>query len=142
MTATSRCGFIVLLALVPLFPATAHGWSEKIGISARVHGHEFDQIEVTSEGCSVKVALYFSAPQAAYADKKEIRNHYRFRARVDFTDRSFKTGVFGNDQSGRRRIRYVHDTSGEGCWAKQTQKLRGVHVDGCRNKNCTVPVID
>jgi hypothetical protein len=142
MTARTIYRLAVLLALVALFPATAHGWSEKIGISATVHKHEFDQIEVTSEGCSVRVALYFSAPQAAYADKKDVRNHYRFRARVDFTDRSFKTGVFGNDKSGRRRIRYVHDTSGEGCWAKQTQKLRGVHVDGCRNKNCTVPVID
>jgi hypothetical protein len=142
MTVKSTYRMIFLLAMTTLFPATAHGWSEKIGISATVHKHEFDQIEVTSEGCSVRVVLYFTAPESAYADKKDVRNHYRFRARVDLADRSFKTGTFSNQTPGRRRIRYVHDTSGEGCWAKQTQNLRRVHVDGCRNKNCKVPEID
>ena len=139
---TAKARFILLLALVALFPATAHGWSEKIGISATVHGHEFDQIEVTSEGCAVRVTLVFTAPQSAYAGKNEVRNHYRFKARVDFENRSFKTDTFSNQTAGRRRIRYVHDTSGQGCWAKQTQKLRGVHVDGCRNRNCKVPEVD
>jgi hypothetical protein len=139
---TAKATFVLLLALVALFPATAHGWSEKIGISAKVHGHEFDQIEVTSEGCSVRLTLLFTAPPDAYAGKSEVRNHYRFKARVDFENRSFKTDTFSNQTPGRRRIRYVHDTSSQGCWAKQTQKLRGVHVDGCRNKNCKVPEVD
>ena len=114
----------------------------RCGISATVHGHAFDQIEITSEGCSLRVGLYFTAPDSAFRDKNTVRNHYRFRARIDFADRSVKTGVFSNDRSGRRRFRYVHDTGSEGCWAKQTQKLRRVHVDGCRNRGCTVPSVD
>src|SRR5829696_602307 len=100
MTAKATYKFVLLLALVALFPATAHGWSEKIGISAKVHGHEFDRIEVTSEGCSVRVTLHFTAPEAAYSDKKDVRNHYRFRGRIDFEAQSFKTGIFSNATAG------------------------------------------
>ena len=125
-----------------LCPAVAHAWSEKIGISATVHEHAFDQIEVVSEGCSLRVALHFTAPEAGYSSKSAVRNHYRFRARIGFADRSIKTGIYGNGTPGRRRIRYVHDTSAEGCWAKQPQKLRGVHVEGCRNRDCKVPAVD
>ena len=143
MTSTAACRFAMLVATILLYPAVAEAWSEKIGFSATVHGHAFDQIEVESDGCSLRGALYFTAPEGAYADKKnEVRNHYRFRARIEFADRSFKTGIFTNDKPGRRRFRYVHDTSGEGCWAKQTQKLRGVHVDGCRNRACKVPEVN
>jgi hypothetical protein len=129
---------IVLL----LYAATAHAWSEKIRISATIHGHVFDQIEITTLGCALHVGLYFNAPESAFREKKPVRNHYRFRARIDFADHSFKTGTFGNDRSGRRRFRYVHDSAGEGCWAKQPQKLRRVHVDGCRNRGCKVPSVD
>jgi hypothetical protein len=144
MLRKSTCAVVTALAgLAALYPATAHGWSEKSGISATVNKHEFDQIEIESEGCSVRVALYFTAPEAGYSDKKNtVRNYYRFRARIDLAGRSFKSGIFSNDKTGRRRIRYVHDTSSEGCWAKQTQKLRGVHVEGCRNRNCKVPAVD
>jgi|RhiMethySRZTD1v2_1073278.scaffolds.fasta_scaffold18961_3 hypothetical protein len=125
-----------------LLPAAAHAWSQKMLISAVVHRHEFDQVELTNQGCSLTVVLRFDAPESAYDAKEAARNYYRFRARLDFPDYDVETVIFSNDRPGRRNIRYVHDTSGQGCWAKQSPKLGGVRVEGCRRKNCKVPEFD
>jgi len=128
-------GLVLLLA-----PADALSWSQKARISARVHHHEFDVVGVETNGCTINVQLYFTAPEAGYREAAPVRNHYRFDARVEFADgRRFFTGVFQNTAPGRRVLRHAHDTTGEGCWAKGDLKLRGVDVEGCRNRRCKVP---
>ncbi len=135
-----KASVISALALcMSLPPAAAYAWSKKMLISAVVHHHEFDQIELTNQGCSLEVVLRFDAPESAYDAKEAARNYYRFRARIELADYDVETAIFSNDRPGRRNIRYVHDTSKQGCWAKQAPKLGGVHVEGCRRKGCKVP---
>jgi hypothetical protein len=131
-------GFLGLVFL--LAPADALSWSQRARIMARVHHHEFDVVRVESNGCTLNLELYFTAPEAGYREPAPVRNHYRFDARVQFADgRKFFTGVFQNTQPGRRVLRHAYDTNSEGCWAKQELKLRGVDVEGCRNRRCKVP---
>jgi hypothetical protein len=142
MTIRATAAVILSFAWLALHPGAAHGWTQKLMISATVHGHAFDKIEITNQDCALEVKLGFDAPPAAYEGKSAVRNYYRFRARVELADHVVRSGVFSNDRPGRRSIRYIHDTSGEGCWAKQVQKLRLVHIEGCRNRNCRVPVLE
>jgi hypothetical protein len=142
MTIRTTAAVILSFAWLLLHPAPAHGWTHKLMISATVHGHAFDKIELTNQDCALEVKLGFDAPPAAYGEKSAVRNYYRFRARVELEGHVVRTGVFSNDRPGRRSIRYLHDTRSEGCWAKQAQKLRRIHVEGCRNRNCKVPVLE
>jgi hypothetical protein len=139
----TRCiGRSALLGLLfVLAPADALSWSQRVQIAARVHNHVFDDVSIESSGCTLNLALYFTAPEGGYRDPNAaVRNHYRFDARVSLSEgRKFHTGVFQNTQPGRRRFRHAHDTASEGCWAKQELKLRAVDIEGCRNRRCKVP---
>lgn len=128
------CGSIALL----LVPASALAWNQEALFGATVHGHEFAKVVVAGEDCKVKVRLFFRAPEQAYKSESPARNHYRFKGRLKLDGgKVVLTRVFYNDRAGARVYDYSHDTSGEGCWAKDKHKLAGIDVEGCRGKGCT-----
>jgi hypothetical protein len=121
-----------------LAPVLAFAWTQEATFGAHVHGHEFARATLTGDGCSLKVRVFFDAPEEAYKNERAWRNYYRFHARIKLdTEHVVLTRVFNNDSPGARVYDYVQDTSAEGCWAKTESKVRGVDVEGCRGRGCT-----
>jgi len=115
-------------------------WTQSSSIATSVHSHAFDRVSVKSSECSLELALEFSAPESGYRDRSANRNRYYFEARVKFDgDHHADSVKFKTSKPGRKRWTWTHDTSADGCWAKQKPALRQVIVDGCRGKGCTVP---
>ena len=116
--------------------AHAAAWSQSAEFGVRTHGHSFHKAVVENNECNLHYKLYFSAPAEAY--EKSSKAHFQFRARVRFASgKEVVSLVFGNRGGGERVYERDYDTSSEGCWAKETQKLLGVDVEACRGRGCT-----
>jgi hypothetical protein len=124
---------------VLLAPMAAFGWSERASFETRIHGHDFSKVALESSGaCSLKVQVWFDAPVNGYESESAARSFYRFHVRTKLEGgRALTTRVFSNSAPGARAYAYVQDTSAEGCWAKQPQKIVGIDVEGCRGPGCT-----
>ena len=135
-TARRTCALVMVVAL--FVPALALAWSKEATFMARVHKHEFSRATVESEGCILKLHLFFDAPESAYGSDTKARNEYRFHARVNMDGgHALLTPVFHSLTPGKRTYDYVKDTTGEACWAKSEAKIFGVDVEGCRGASCT-----
>ncbi len=125
------------LSLLALSGA-ALAWSGKAPFTAMVHDHEYHDVALENDGCKVRYRLYFNAPDSRYEAKNGARDYYRFKARIELHgDKNVISPVFGNAAPGERVYAATFDTTSEGCWAKEAQKLAGVDVEGCRGRNCT-----
>jgi hypothetical protein len=125
---------VCLLLAAPARAAST--WWDEASLRTQVHEHAFHRVTANAIGCLVRARLYFSAPEAAYQGGSSERNHYRFRARVQLSDRSFDTEVFGNGVAGARVFAFSQDTATEGCWAEKQHSLRQVTVHACRGQGC------
>lgn len=129
---------LALTLSVLALSGAALAWSGKAPFTAMVHDHEYHDVALESDGCKVRYRLYFDAPEARYAEKNGVRGYYRFKARIKLHgDKTVTSPVFGNSGAGERVYAAAYDTTSEGCWAKDAQKLAGVDVEGCRGRNCT-----
>jgi hypothetical protein len=121
-----------------LSPAVAVAWNQEALFGATVHGHRFEGVRIENADCKLKIRLSFQAPAEGYKAEIPGRNHYRFIGRLKLEGgRTVVTRHFYNDTPGARVYNDVRDTTAEGCWAKERQKLQGVDVEGCRGKGCT-----
>jgi hypothetical protein len=129
---------LALTLSVLALSGAALAWSGKAPFTAMVHDHEYHDVALESDGCKVRYRLYFNAPEARYAEKNGVRGYYRFKARIKLHgDKTVTSPVFGNSGAGERVYAAAYDTTSEGCWAKDAQKLAGVDVEGCRGRDCT-----
>jgi hypothetical protein len=81
--------------------------------------------------------LYVDAPFERYRDQDEAKNHYRFQAQLKLAGgRSITSPAFSNDEPGLRVFAFTHDSTGEGCWAREPRKLRKLDVNACRGQGC------
>ena len=130
------CALLTAAAL--LVPGLALAWSKEATFMARVHKHEFSRATLDSDACTLKLRLFFDAPESAYQSETKARNEYRFHARVNLdAGHTLLTPVFRSVAPGARSYDYVKDTAGEACWAKTELKIFGVDVEGCRGVGCT-----
>jgi hypothetical protein len=130
-----------LLLAAPVLAASA--WWDEASIRVAVHEHAFHRVTANAVACSVRVRLYFSAPEAAYRDSVVTRNQYRFRARVVLSGgASFDSEIFDNGVAGARVFAFSHDTGPEGCWAESEHSLRKVDVHACRGEGCVPEAFD
>jgi hypothetical protein len=121
------------------FCAGALAWQASSPFRATVHEHVFTHMAVESSGCVVQTEVRFEAPKQAYESEYEVRNHYRFKARVRFAGgKQVLSPIFSSSSAAKRRYTFRSDTSSEGCWAKERQKLVDIDVEGCRGKGCHV----
>lgn len=119
-------------------PALAFAWSQKAPFGVKVHDHAIHDVELSATNCSLDYKLFFNAPAAAYSSGAQNRNYYLFRARIKLqSGKRVELPIFGNSGPGERVYERSYDTSGEGCWAKEPQKLLGVDVEACRSRGCT-----
>ena len=126
------------MAAALLAPALALAWTKEATFMARVHKHEFSRATVESDGCTLKLRLFFDAPESAYQSEAKARKEYRFHARVNMDGgHTLLTPVFRSLTPGARTYDYAKDTTNEGCWAKSEAKIFGVDVEGCRGASCT-----
>jgi hypothetical protein len=124
-------------------PVLAAAWWEEASIRVGVHEHAFHRVTANAIGCVLRVRLYFNAPAEAYRDATAERNHYRFRARVVFSDERYvDSEPFDNGVGGARVFAFSHDTGPEGCWAERPRSLRKVDVQACRGKGCVPLAFD
>ena len=125
----------VALLLLPTVALAA--WKQEALFGARVHHHEFEQVQVDNNGdCLLGVHISFQAPAEGYKGESPARNYYRFIGRLKFDGRTVITRFFSNDKAGSRIYNDTIDTSTDGCWAKEKHKLHGIDVEGCRGKGC------
>ena len=136
---TRLVGLLVLLAATTT-GVVAYGWEKDADFRASVHDHVFSRVVARGDGsCSVHFKLSFQAPSSAYSAPEPGRNYYRFRAKVDLSERhTVLSPQFANNKPGRRMYQWYHDTSSDGCWGKELHKVFNVDVEGCRNRNCRV----
>jgi hypothetical protein len=128
------------LALVAVIasPAAALAWSQKAPFGVKVHDHALHDVELAATGCSLEYKLFFSAPADGYSSRAENRNYYVFRTRIKLqSGKRVTVPEFGNAAAGERVYARSFDTTSEGCWAKEAQKLLGVDVEACRGRGCT-----
>lgn len=129
--------FATLAALVGS-PAIALAWGQKAPFGVKVHEHAVHDVELAGNDCAIAYKLFFSAPADGYASRAENRNYYLFRTRIKLqSGKQLTPPVFGNAGPGERVYEQSYDTSAEGCWAKEPQKLLGVDVEACRGRGCT-----
>jgi hypothetical protein len=129
--------FLAFTAIVAS-PAVALAWNQKAPFGVRVHDHALHDVALEGSGCSVDYKLFFSAPADGYSSRAENRNYYLFRARIKFqSGKKITLPIFGNAGPGERMYERSYDTTNEGCWAKEQQKLMGVDVEACRGRGCT-----
>jgi hypothetical protein len=129
--------FPILLALIAS-PTVALAWSQKAPFGVKVHDHALHDVELSATDCSITYKLFFSAPQEGYSSRAENRNYYLFRTRIKLqSGKKITVPIFGNAGPGERVYERSYDTTGDGCWAKEPQKLLGVDVEACRNRGCT-----
>jgi len=129
-------------ALVSTVAMTAHAaWVQQAEIRVKAHDHEFHAVRVESTDCNVRYKLSFSAPESAYPAGKS--RYYQFHARIRFhSGKSITSLIFANPGAGERVYERVYDTTTEGCWARDTQKLLGVDVEACRGRGCVPATFD
>ena len=132
-------------ALVPVATATlltvgvAFAWKRDAPLDVTVHHHHFNEIRVTTNGCTVTTRLFFDAPKDGYTSRARNRNHFRFRSRIQLSDKKeIVSPIFANKAPGRRMFRFEQDTTADGCWAKEDHKIYRVDVDGCRSRACQI----
>lgn len=135
--ARHRFRFPILLALVAS-PTVALAWSQKAPFGVKVHDHALHDVELAATDCSITYKLFFTAPSEGYSSRAENRNYYLFRTRIKLqSGKTITAPIFGNAGPGERVYEKRYDTTGDGCWAKEPQKLLGVDVEACRNRGCT-----
>ncbi|HEX6767691.1 MAG TPA: hypothetical protein VF103_19460 [Polyangiaceae bacterium] len=129
---------VSFVAFLVAFPAVALAWTQKAPFKTRVHDHALHDVELSADDCTLTYKLFFSAPADGYTSRAENRNYYLFRTRIKFqSGKRITPPIFGNAAPGERVYERSYDTSGEGCWAKQEQKLMGVDIEACRSRGCT-----
>jgi hypothetical protein len=129
--------FFALVGLLAS-PAVAFAWDQKALLGTRVHEHAMHSVELEAQGCALAYKLSFSAPADGYASRAMNRNYYVFRTRIKFHGgKKVTVPVFGNAGPGERVYERTYDTTAEGCWAKEPQRLMGLDVEACRNRGCT-----
>jgi hypothetical protein len=117
--------------------ATALAWSGQASFETHIHAHEFSRVTLESNECTLKVQIFFDAPEAGYKNESPARNFYRFHARIKLDDGSaIVTRVFSNSAPGARVYTYSADTKADGCSAKNEHKIQGLDVEGCRGAGC------
>ena len=128
----------LVVSWVEAAPAlAAPGWWSEANVRVKVHEHAFHRVTANAVGCRVRVRLYFDAPATEYREPAAERNHYRFQARVVFSDGTeFSSEVFDNAEIGARVYAFSHDTTAKGCWAEQEHGLRKLDVHACRGERC------
>jgi hypothetical protein len=131
-------GASVALGLGPGLALGVGGWSDEAKIQVKVHDHVFYTAKASADGCTVSVRLQFEAPPSAYSDPAPERNHYRFSAKISFSEgQSFVSErPLDNRAAGARMIAFTQDTTGRGCWAERQHTLRKVDVHACRGAGC------
>jgi hypothetical protein len=129
-----------LSAAASLATPSDSGWSDQASVSVTVNGHAFEKVRVDAHGCTVAVRLSFEAPEKGYSDpKNKVRNYQRFRARVKFAKgEAVESRLFGNSDPGARVYDFDADTTSDGCWSKQPDKIVKLDVVGCRGRGCDV----
>jgi hypothetical protein len=128
--------FVLLTVLAS--PAVALAWTQKAPFGVKVHDHALHSVELGATECSLDYKLFFNAPAEGYSSRAGNRNYYLFRARIKLqSGKRVTVPVFGNAGPGERVYERSYDTSSEGCWAKEPQKLLGVDVEACRGRGCT-----
>ena len=66
MRISMQSGVFALVTGAALFaPTLALAWSKEASFLARVHKHEFTRATVESDGCVLKLRLFFEAPESA-----------------------------------------------------------------------------
>jgi hypothetical protein len=126
------------LVLLLASPAVALAWNQKALLGTRVHEHAMHSVELEAQGCALTYKLSFSAPADGYVSRAANRNYYLFRTRIKFHGgKRITVPVFGNAGPGERVYERTYDTGGEGCWAKEPQRLMGLDVEACRSRGCT-----
>jgi hypothetical protein len=117
----------------------AGAWELWAPLEIRVNNHEFYQMRVWNEECTINVKLRFRAPAAAYRSGADERNHYRFKARVQLSDNiALDSPLFFNRKPGARRYyTFRQHTHEQGCWAKKKHQVYWVDVRGCRGTWCS-----
>jgi hypothetical protein len=116
-------------------PALAAAWTQRAEFGVKTHGHAFHKALLESKDCTLHYRLFFAAPAEAY--EKSSKAHFQFRARIRLASgKSLVSPVFGNHGGGERVYERDYDTSSEGCWAKDEQKLAAVDVEACRGRGC------
>jgi len=124
---------------VPGLPAQASDWWHEANPQVTVHEHSFYRVTLNNIGCQLRVRLYVDAPFERYRDEDDAKNHYRFQALLKLAGgRSITSPPFNNDAAGLRVFAFTHDSTGEGCWAKEPRKLRKLDVNACRGQGCRV----
>lgn len=139
LVVATTCFIPLLAAADPAETGTPAAWRGEIRPAVKVNDHAFDRVVAQSRGCNIDFSLYFTAPEKQYSDSKNaVRNLHRFKARVRLGDHSADSPNFVNRKPGRRWYRFSFDTSAQGCWAKQEQKMWKLDVNGCRGEPCRV----
>lgn len=144
MAFSSRSTHGLALSIVSLLvPSLALAWTQSAGFATTVHGHEFQRVSLESDQCVLKYRLDFSAPEARYAGADAKAPRFRFVGRIKLKSGAVvRSPVFPNAAPGERRYRGSLDTSAEGCWAKEEQKIIAFDVRGCRGQGCVPDAFD
>jgi hypothetical protein len=122
--------------------APSSDWWHEANPQITVHEHAFYRVTLNNIGCQLRVRLYVDAPFERYRDEDQVKNHYRFQAKLKLAGgRSLTSPNFGNDAPGLRVFAFSHDSTGEGCWAKEPRKLRKLDVNACRGQGCRVEAL-
>lgn len=130
---------LLVLGAVACCPALALAWTSGSPFSATVHNHTFSRVDAESDECSIKAKLQFTAPAEQYREPNAVRNYYRFKARLRFASgKQAASPIFFSKKPGNHSFSFSADTTAEGCWSKNEQKIIGVDVEGCRGQGCTV----
>jgi hypothetical protein len=131
--------FVLSTLALPGAALAASKWWHQVPLNVDVHEHAFHKATANDVDCVVRYRLYFVAPPKQYGDdRNEVRNHYRMRAQVKLGNHVVLSPEFINSAPGRRVYAFSQDTSAEGCWAKEKQKLWQVNVHACRGSRCRV----
>jgi hypothetical protein len=133
-----RTSSVFAFVLLSTLSGLSLAWNQSAPFHAKVHHHEFSRVLVDTDGCALKVKLYFDAPAAQYDPGDSPRSYYRFHARLKFDGApNALSSVFNNAAPGSRMWEGSIDTTADGCWVKTQHKLEGVDIEGCRGRGCT-----
>jgi hypothetical protein len=118
-------------------PADAESWANDLAPTVSVNKHAFHDVTARAQGCNIRFGLFFTAPEDQYNDpRNKVRNTHNFQARVRLGDHRIDSPRFVNRAGGERWFSWTFDSSAQGCWAKDAQKLWKLDVVGCRGERC------
>jgi len=87
----------------------------------------------------VVARVSYEAPEVAYKNEDEGRNHYRFKARVRLASgKRIESREFESTGPGNHEHTFRTDTAGADCWAKKPQSPAALDVEGCRGEDCSI----